>query len=136
MQVSLNIDGKSVPFRKSGATMLAYKMQTGREFYADLSAFLLSMRLDEAGKVILKENGMPDVDVEKLNIECLYSMLHVMARSADKNVPADILEWLDTFEEFPVISIFSRLLPMINNEMKIDEKNSLTAAENPQGAAI
>ena len=111
-------------------------MQTGREFYADLSAFLHCLHLDKNGKAILKENGMPEVDMDKFDLECLYSMLHVMARSADKNVPADLLEWLDQFEEFPVISIFSQLLPLINNEMKIDEKNSLTAAENPPAAAI
>ena len=35
----------------------------------------------------------------------------------------DVLEWLDTFEDFDVIGIFCKLLPMLSAEMKVDEKN-------------
>ena len=135
MEKTLTIDGKSITFRKSGATMLAYKRQTGREFYSDLSAFIRSVRLDKGGNIVLDEHGLP-CDMDQFNVEYMYNMIHVMARSADKNVPSDMLEWLDTFDEFDVMSIFSQLMPMLGLEMKIDEKNSLTAAENPPAAAI
>ena len=123
MEVTLTIDGKSVTFRKSGATMLAYKRQTGHEFYADLSAFLGCVKTDKEGKVITDENGIPDVDMEKFDMEYMYEMLHVMARAADKNIPSDVLDWLDSFEQFDVIGTFVQLLPMLSGEMAVDPKN-------------
>ena len=122
MEQTLTIDGKKVTFRKSGATMLAYKRQTGREFFADLSAFLDIVKRDEAGKVIM--NGdVPDVDMSKFDIEYMYQMLYVMAKAADRTIPADLLDWLDDFEDFNVIGIFVQLLPMLAAEMAVDPKN-------------
>lgn len=122
MEQTLTIDGKRVPFRKSGATMLAYKRATGREFYADLSAFLGCVNRDKDGKVIT-DGDIPAVDMAKFDLDYMYQMLHVMARAADKNIPADVLDWLDGFEEFNVISIFCQLLPMLASEMAVDPKN-------------
>lgn len=122
MEITLTIDGKRVPFRKSGATMLAYKRQTGREFYSDLSAFLGCVNRDKEGKVIIAD-GVPSVDMEKFDIEYMYNMIHVMAYAADKTIPSDMLDWLDTFDDFDVIGIFCQLLPMLSAEMKVDEKN-------------
>lgn len=122
MEITLTIDGKKVPFRKSGATMLAYKRQTGREFYSDLSAFLGCVNKDEKGKIIMAD-GVPSVDMSKFNIEYMYDMLHVLAFAADKSIPSDVFEWLDGFEEFDVIGIFCQIMPMLSREMKIDEKN-------------
>ena len=127
MEITLKVSGRNVTFRKSGATMFAYKQQTGRNFYSDLSAFMGCVKLDKKGKPIIK-NGIPDVDMEKFDVDYMYYMLHVMAKSADSSVPSDMLEWLDSFDDFDVIGIFCKLLPMLNSEMKIDEKNSSTAA--------
>lgn len=123
MEQTLTIDGKKVTFRKSGATMLSYKRQTGREFYSDLTAFLGCVKRDKDGKVLMTD-GVPEVDMSKFDMEYMYQMLHVMARAADKSIPSDILEWLDTFEDFDVIGAFCQLLPMLGKEMAIDEKNS------------
>ena len=68
MEQTLTIDKKQVTFRKSGATMLAYKRQTGREFFSDLSAFLDCVNRDKAGNIIM--NGdIPAVDMKKFDIE-------------------------------------------------------------------
>ena len=128
MEKTLTIDGKQITFRKSGATMLAYKRQTGREFFSDLSAFIGCIKRDKDGKVITDENGMPEADMTKFDMEHMYNMIHVMAKSADRNVPSDLLDWLDEFEDFDVIGIFCQLLPMLSKEMQVDEKNLLTAA--------
>ena len=122
MEQTLTIDGKKVTFRKSGATMLAYKRQTGREFFADLSAFLDIVERDKDGKVIM--NGdVPAVDMSKFDIEYMYQMLYVMAKATDRTIPADLLDWLDGFEDFNVIGIFVQLLPMLAAEMAVDPKN-------------
>lgn len=127
MEITLKVSGRNVTFRKSGATMFAYKQQTGRNFYSDLSAFMGCVKLDKKGKPIIK-NGIPVVDMDKFDMDYMYYMIHVMAKSADSSVPSDMLEWLDSFDDFNVLEIFCKLLPMLENEMKIDEKNSLTAA--------
>ena len=128
MEITLTIDGKRVPFRKSGATMLAYKRQTGREFFTDLSAFIGSIKRDKKGNVIVDENGFPEADMSQFDMEYMYDMVHIMACSADRNVPKDLLDWLDEFDDFDIVGIFCQLLPMLNKEMQVDEKNSLTAA--------
>lgn len=128
MEITLTIDGKRVPFRKSGATMLAYKRQTGREFFTDLSAFIGSIKRDKKGNVIVDENGFPEADMSQFDMEYMYDMVHIMACAADRNVPKDLLDWLDEFDDFDIIGIFCQLLPMLNKEMQVDEKNSLTAA--------
>lgn len=123
MEKTLTIDGKSITFRKSGATMLAYKRQTGNEFYSDLSAFLGCVNRNEKGEVITDEDGIPSVNMEKFDVEYMYQMLHVMARAADRSIPADVLDWLDTFDDFDVIGTFCQLLPMLAGEMAVDPKN-------------
>lgn len=122
MEQTLTIDKKQVTFRKSGATMLAYKRQTGREFFSDLSEFLNCVNRDKNGNIVMNGN-IPDVDMAKFDIEYMYQMLYVMAKSADKTIPADILDWLDSFDEFDVIGTFVKLLPMLSAEMAVDEKN-------------
>lgn len=122
MEQTLTIDNKPVTFRKSGATMLAYKRQTGREFYSDLTSFLGCVNRDKKGNIIMTD-GVPSVDMSKFDLEYMYQMLHVMAKAADKSIPSDILEWLDTFDDFDVIGAFCQLLPMLSKEMSIDEKN-------------
>ena len=123
MEKVLTIDGKRVPFRKSGGTMLAYKRATGREFFSDLSAFLGCVNRDKEGKIIMTADGTPSVDMAKFDIEYMYEMLHVMAYAADKSISTDVLDWLDGFDDFDVIGIFCQLLPMLSAEMKVDEKN-------------
>ena len=132
MEITLAIDGKQVPFRKSGATMLAYKRQTCREFFSDLSAFLGCVNKDKYGKIIMTADGVPSVDMGKFNVDYMYDILHVMAKAADKSIPSDVLEWLDGFDDFDVIGTFCKLLPMLSKEMTVDEKNSLTAAGKSQ----
>lgn len=120
----VQIDGKNVPFEKNGGTMRRYKMQTGREFYSDVSAFLGILDADENGKIV---KDISEVKALKImttaEFDYMYDVLHIMARSADKNVPADQLEWLESFEDFPVIQIFMELLPMLLEEMKVSRKN-------------
>jgi hypothetical protein len=33
-------------------------------------------------------------------------------------------DWLDSFDEFPVIDILAELLPMLNSTLKVDRKNA------------
>lgn len=132
MEKVIEIDGKAVVFRKTGATMVAYKRQTGREFYSDLSNFLNVVEKDENGEILRDGNGNPKVKLENFTVDYMYDMLHIMARAADKSIPADIVDWLDGFNDFPVVQIFIEILPLLNNEMQISRKNLSAAAVKMQ----
>ena len=126
MDQTLNIAGKKVTFRKTGATMLQYQRQTGREFFKDLSAFLDVLDKDEDGnymdiKDISQSKALEIMTVSSFNY--MYDMLFVMAKAADPSIPADMLEWLEGFGDFPVLQIFITLLPMIVAEMTMNPKN-------------
>lgn len=128
MEKTVEICGKKVTFKKTGGTMLRYKAQTGREFYADLNAFLKCAKLDKSGKVQHDSDGKPLINMSEFRIDFMFDILHIMARSADFSVPADVLDWAESFEDFNVVKIFCEVLPMLSDEMKIDEKNALTAS--------
>lgn len=133
MEKTIIIDGKSVTFRKTGGTMLAYKRETGREFMPDLidvtekAGKLAQMRHE----IMKKDSGENDNDaiLEALenvvfpSYETIYDILHVMARAADKSVPSDVLEWLDGFDDFDAMQVFSEISPMLVSESQVSPKN-------------
>lgn len=130
MEKTLLINGKNITFRKSGATMLVYKRQTGREFLSDLSAFLNCYKKDGNGNFIVGKDGKPEIEINKslFDFEYMYDIVHIMAWQANKSIPSDALEWFDQFDEFPILQVFIDLLPMLTAEMSTDEKNALAVA--------
>lgn len=123
MEQIVEISGEKVSFKKTGATMLKYKRQTGREFYSDLSAFI-GLMSNENGETNKLNNHDALKVMSETNFDYMYDMLHVMARSADPTISADVLEWLETFDDFPVVQIFCEIAPMICSEMAVDRKNA------------
>src|SRR6056297_2278462 len=102
MEKILNIDGRNVKFKSSGAFLLKYKMQFNRDAFKDL------IRLAEA------------VDMEKLTIknadhfdlEVFFNMTWVLAKNANPQLPPPI-EWLDTFSEFPLMEIIPEIIELM-----------------------
>lgn len=138
MEKEIKIDGKTVVFKKTGGTMLRYKTQTGREFYADLTKFVdvfkstedtpdfekyTKEQLVEYCKAQAHKNSVIEA-LQNSDFDIVYNILHVMARAADNTVPREVLDWLDTFDNFDAFSIFTQLMPMLNAEMTVDEKNA------------
>lgn len=107
MEKTLDIDGKKVRFKATGGTMLRYKMQFGREYLADCA---------ELAKV-KKSNSIADIDLTPF-----YRIIWVLAKTADPDIP-ELLEWLDSFEHFPVLDIIEQLNDVIGGNIKIDRKN-------------
>ena len=116
MEKTLTIDGKLVRFKATAATLLRYKSATGREFLADCS------RLEQF--VTIGEDGQTQIrNVEAMNLDVAYATAWAMAKTADKGI-ADMLTWLDEFDEFDVCIVLRELLPMLRNFMKVDGKNA------------
>lgn len=115
MEKVLNFGGKDVKFRASARALLVYKRQFGREYLADVSGML--------GLVSEDKNGKKAVDFSKLDTETLCRVAWTLAYTADSSTP-QMDDWLDSFDDFPVIEILTELLPMLNSTLKADKKNA------------
>ena len=78
---------------------------------------------DALTKNIAKYFNINRYDIEKFNLEVMYNILWTLAKNADNSIP-EPLEWLDSFEEFPVFDIFSQIEEILSNDLKIDRKNA------------
>lgn len=101
MEKTLNIDGRQVKFKSTGAFLLRYKAQFGRDALKDI------YKLDNA---IDDNNEIKDIDA--LDLEVFYNLIWTLAKTADKTIEPP-LEWLDTFGEFPLMDIIPELTDLI-----------------------
>lgn len=88
MRGSITIDGKQVELKATASTIRRYRAWFNRDIIKD---FKLIQRDFTSG-----EELSSDV------IEVIQNLTYVMARQADPSVPADIDDWLDQFDSFPV----------------------------------
>lgn len=116
------IDGKEVEFKASAAVPRIYRMKFRRDLFVDLQKVAKSV--DKKGKK--KEKEESEIPIE--NLEMFENIAYVMAQHADpKNVPADIMEWLERFETFSIYQILPAILELwnMNEETKSKAKKNL-----------
>lgn len=116
------IDGKEVEFKASAAVPRIYRMKFRRDLFVDLQKVAKSV--DKKGKKKDKEES--EIPIE--NLEMFENIAYVMAQHADpKNVPADIMEWLEQFETFSIYQILPAILELwnMNEETKSQAKKNL-----------
>lgn len=102
MEKILTIDGRQVKFKSTGAFLLRYKAQFGRDAIQDI--FRLQNAIDE------KTNKLKDISA--LDLEVFYNLVWTLAKTADPSIPPP-MEWLDSFSEFPLMDIIPELMDMI-----------------------
>lgn len=123
MEKTINFSGQDVRFRASMRTLLIYKAQTGREYLADVQKLSNIVVKGKDGKPVIGKDKKPQINLAALDTEMLCAVAWAMARTADKNVPP-MDDWLDGFEEFPMLEILTELIPIINASLKVDAKNA------------
>lgn len=101
MEKILIIDGHQVKFKSTGAFLLRYKAQFGRDALQDI--FKLQSAVDSDGRII---------DASSLDLEVIYDLVWTLAKTADPNLSPP-LDWLDTFSEFPLAEIVPEVTDMI-----------------------
>ena len=102
MEKILTIDGRQVKFKSTGAFLLRYKAQFGRDAIQDI------LKLQSA--IDPKTNELSNY--EALDLEVFYNLAWTLAKTADPSIPTP-LEWLDSFSEFPLVDILPELTDMI-----------------------
>lgn len=101
MEKILNIDGRQVKFKSTGAFLLRYKAQFGRDALKDI--FVLQGAIDESGNI---------TNIDAVDLEVLYDLAWTLAKSANPDIEPP-LEWLDGFSEFPLMDIMPEIADMI-----------------------
>lgn len=107
MEKILTIDGRQVRFKSTGAFLLRYKAQFGRDALQDI--FKLQNAIDNNGQI---------KDVNVLDLESIYNLVWVLAKTADPSIPPP-MEWLDTFGEFPLAEIVPEVIDLIFSSLGI-----------------
>lgn len=122
LKKTVEIDGKEVGFKASAAVPRIYRMKFRRDLFVDLQKVAKSV--DKNGKKEGKEKS--EIPIE--NLEMFENIAYVMAQHADpKNVPEDIMEWLEQFETFSIYQILPAILELwkMNEETKSQAKKNL-----------
>lgn len=108
MEKTIVIDGKEILFKSTGATPLRYKQQFGKDFFAVLAGM---------EKAFNKDGG----SMESIDFEAFYNIAWTLAKTADKSIPTP-MEWLDTFDEFPILEIIPEIQDMLASLLNSKKK--------------
>lgn len=131
MEKTIKIDGKGVRLASNASTPLRYKMQFKKDYFAELLklAKVFNVKKLEKEEVDDDEKGTMDIDLSQisfedldyLDFEVLYNFVWILAKTADKSIP-EPLEWLDTFDEFPIVDIFPEVTGLLQSSLKTKKK--------------
>lgn len=113
MEKTIEIDGKQVSFKSTAATPLRYKAQFGRDYFSEI------LKMEELKKIKKTKNQAETL--AKIDFNTFYNIIWVLAKTADKKIP-EPLEWLDTFEEFPLFEIIPQIQDLIVASIKGKKK--------------
>ncbi|WP_078434229.1 hypothetical protein [Metabacillus halosaccharovorans] len=113
MEKTLVIDGREVKFKSTGATPLRYKTQFNEDFFADI------MKMEQLSKI--KGKKLTYEQIKSLDMEVFYNLCWVLAKTADKSI-GEPLDWLDEFDEFPIMEILPKLNDLILSSLQTKKK--------------
>jgi hypothetical protein len=100
MEKIIKIADKDVRFKASAALPLRYKSQFGKDFFAEMATMVGA-----------------DKDFSKIDSEVFYRVIWTLAKCADPSIPP-LVEWVESFDEFPVFTIFAEISDLLNVAMK------------------
>ena len=118
MKKNIMIDGQEVAFKASAAIPRIYRMKFHRDIFKDLRDLEKS----------IDKNDPENSSLDLFSLEMFENIAYVMAQHADpKNVPADIMEWLEQFQTFSIYQILPAILELwnLNKETQSKAKKNL-----------
>lgn len=122
LKKTIEISGKEVTFKASAAVPRIYRMKFGRDLFVDLQK--IAKTTEKKGKSEEREES--EIDIQDLSM--FEQIAYTMAQHADpKNVPEDILDWLEQFETFSIYQILPEILKLwnLNQQTKSEAKKNL-----------
>lgn len=120
MEKILIIAGKAVRFKSTGAFLLRYKAQFGRD------ALGVLLKMEKTMEKLKNGNGEA---IETLDLTPFLEIVWTLAKTADPTIPPP-MEWLDTFDEFPLIDVIPELQDLILTTIQssVKSKNLMAGA--------
>lgn len=116
MEKTIVIDGKNIRFKSTGGSAIRYKAQFGKDFFTDVA------KLSSLNKLKNKnDNELSPEDMEKIDFDFFYNLAQVFAKTANKEIPNQ-LDWLDEFDEFPIMDIIPELMELVTATLKTKKK--------------
>jgi len=114
MEKIIEIDGRQVKFKSTGAYLLRYKQQFGRDAIQDLY------------KVEKSIEGKEIIDLPAFDLLIFYDMVWTLAKTADPQILPP-MEWLDTFGTFPLTDHLGEWMEMIRSSFSttVESKKKL-----------
>lgn len=112
MEKILTIDGRQVKFKSTGAFLLRYKAQFGRDVLQDI------FKLQDAIDIETKQLK----DISALDLEVFYNIVWSLAKTANPDIPPP-MEWLDSFGEFPLADILPEVMELVTASLKSTAKS-------------
>jgi len=109
MEKTIKISGKEVRLKNTGSFALRYKEQFGKNPISEIMGML------NVFKDINLESSDPLENMEqlrKIDFDVFYNVVWALAKTADKSI-ASPMDWLDEFEEFPIMDILPEVMDMI-----------------------
>lgn len=100
MEKTINIDGKEVELKSTGATPLRYKAQFGKDFFVEIA------------KMERLRGRKGSNELESIDFEVFYNLAWLFAKTANKDIPA-LMEWLDTFDSFPIEDVMGEIIELV-----------------------
>ncbi len=117
----VEIDGKTIEFKASAAVPRIYRLKFHRDLFIDLQK--LAKSVDTKGK----KSDKPKSEIPIEDLEMFENIAYIMAQHANpKEVPSDIMEWLEEFDTFSIYQI----LPAILELWKINAQTQSIAKKN------
>lgn len=122
MEKTINIDGRPVRLKSTGATVLRYKQQFGQDYFSELLKLVKiaePLGTLESGELDL--SSMRTEDLALFDLEVFYNFVWVLAKTADKSIPEPI-EWLEEFESFPIMEILPEIMDLLSASIQTKKK--------------
>ena len=109
MKKTIKIGDKEVKLESNARTFRTYKRMTGRDPLIEFFALA---------------EGSAESPGESINQEFVYDMMYCLAKKGDPNIPDDIDDWLDEFDEFPLADLlFDVVVPMIEKNVSSSQES-------------
>lgn len=98
MKKIIEIEGKKIPFVSNGATLRFYRTEFKRDMLRDL--------------IKLQKYKTDEEFAENFDYSIIENLAYICAKSANRNVPDTIEEWLAQFDD--LMSLYSKTKEIIS----------------------
>jgi hypothetical protein len=119
MEKTIHVDGKEIRLKSTGATVLRYKQQFGRDYFGELLKMTKAMEPMKGKTTSLDK--LNEEDLSLLDFEVIYNFVWVLAKTADPKIPEPI-EWLDSFDTFPIMDILPEIEDLLSASIQTKKK--------------